>query len=105
MQVGANLWLLTLLPGHASLTGTWALKRIKSDFGAADAPRQFVLYVEQTRSHLTVTTISADNSAQRVSYRECRIETSLSGAVMCLMSNGVDETWQVTSTDELTITR
>ena len=105
MPVSVLLWLLTLLPGQASLTGTWALERVKSDFGKADAPSQFVVQVEQTGSHLAATIFTADADGQQVSYRECRIEPQPTGAVTCLLPDGVDETWQVTAKDELTITR
>jgi hypothetical protein len=101
MPVAAMLWLLTLLPGQASLTGTWALERVKSDFGAVAAPQRFVLHLEQTANHLTVTIFDG----QRVSYRECRIEAPPSSALTCLLPDGIDETWQVTAADELTITR
>ena len=101
----AVLWLLTLLPGPASLTGTWALERVKSDFGKADAPSQFVLQAEQTGNHLAATMFIADAGGKRVNYQECRIEPQPTGALTCLLPDGVDETWQVTAADELTITR
>ena len=97
--------MLTLLPGHASLTGTWTLDRVRSDFGNVGAPQQFVLQIEQTRNHLAATIFNADASGQRVSYRECRIEPQPNSTLTCLLPDGVDETWQVTSADELTITR
>lgn len=101
----AVLCLITLLPGPANLTGTWALDRMKSDFGKADAPRQFVLQAEQTGDHLAATIFTADANGRRVNYRECRIEPQPTSALTCLMPDGVDETWQVTAADELTITR
>ena len=98
------LW-LTLLPGQASLTGTWALQRVKSDFGSVAAPKEFVLHIEQTGNHLAATIFTADANGQRVSYRECRIEPQPTGALTCLLPDGLDEAWQVTAEDELTITR
>ena len=99
------LFLLTLLPGHASLTGTWAMDRVRSDLGRADSPRQFALQIEQTGNHLTATIFNADTTGQRVSDRECRVEAQPSGSLSCLMPDGADEKWEVTSANELTITR
>ncbi|HLK49638.1 MAG TPA: hypothetical protein VKT49_15955 [Bryobacteraceae bacterium] len=93
------------MPANASLTGTWAMDRIRSDFGKADAPRQFVLRIEQTGNHLAATVFSADAGGRRVSFRECRMEPQPSGALACLLPDGGDEQWQLTAANELTITR
>ena len=100
------LFLLTLLPGQAGLTGTWTLDRVRSDFGREVAPRLFVLQIEQTGKYLAATVLEADASGQRVSYRECRVEPQPGSGVSCLLPDGVDdETWQITARDELTITQ
>lgn len=98
--------LLTLLPGRASLTGTWSLDRTKSDFGKADTPRIFVVQLEQMGDRLDAAILSADVDGERVSYRECRVQTQLNGTLACI-SDGVkaDETWQITALNELSITR
>lgn len=99
------LLLLTLLPAQISLTGTWTMDRVKSDFGRADAPKAFVLHIEQTDNHLSATVFSADDNEERVSYRECRLEAQPDNALSCLMPDGVVETWQLVAADELKITR
>ena len=101
MAISTLLILFTLLPGQAGLTGTWTLDRVRSEFGGAGVPQQFVVNTEQSGNHLAVTIFNADANGQRVSYRECRIEAS--GSLTC--PDGVDETWQLTSANELTITR
>ena len=105
MPIVFALFLLAALPVPASLSGTWSLERVKSDFGAADAPKRFVLELEQNRNQLAATVFTEDGNGSRVSYRECRIEPPPNSTLACLLPDGVDETWQVTSTDELTITR
>lgn len=108
MQIASSVFaLLTLLTGHANLTGTWRLDRIKSDFGTAAAPQQFVLDLDQTGNRLDATILSAGLDGKRVSYRQCRVESKLNGALSCITADGVttEETWQVTAPDELTITR
>ena len=99
------LLLLTLLPAPASLTGTWAIDRVKSDFGRAAAPKAFFLQIDQTGNYLAATVFNADANGQRVSYRECSIGPQPGSALLCLMPDGVEETWQFTAADELTITR
>jgi hypothetical protein len=107
MQFAVVLYLLTLLPGPASLTGTWALDRVRSEFGGANAPTRFVLYLDDSAGHLTAIVLVADDHGQRMGYRKCRIERQLNGALSSVKTDGVatDETWQITVTDELTITR
>ena len=62
MQIASSVVfaLLTLLPGQGSMTGTWRLDRTKSDFGGADAPRLFVLHLEQIGNRLAATMFTAD---------------------------------------------
>jgi hypothetical protein len=108
MQIASSVVfaLLTLLPGQGSMTGTWRLDRTKSDFGGADAPRLFVLHLEQIGNRLAATMFTADATGQRVTYRECRVESQPSGLLSCVTADGVtDESWQVTAADELTIRR
>lgn len=97
--------LLTLLPGHTSLSGTWALDRLRSDFGKAAAPGRFVMQLEQIGDHLAATIFTDDANGQRVSYRECRIEVEPGTALLCLMPSDADEAWHVMAGSELTITR
>jgi hypothetical protein len=99
--------LLSRLPGHGILTGTWHLDRITSDFGAADAPQLFALHLWQTGNLIAATIFTVDASGQRVTYRECRVEPQLDGLLSCVTPDGVtaEEAWQVTAANELTITR
>jgi hypothetical protein len=107
MQFAVVLSLLTLLPGHASLTGTWSLDRVRSEFGGADAPTRFVLYLDHAADHITAIMLVTDGQGQRMGYWECRIEDQLNGVLSCVTDDGTtaDETWQITAPDELTITR
>jgi hypothetical protein len=109
MQIGILIVIsiLTLMPGHATLSGTWALDRVRSDFGAADAPKQFVVRVEQTGSDLAVTLFTVDFNRKRLRYLECRAANQPDGVLSCVTPDGVtaDEKWQVTGIDQLTITR
>ena len=101
--------ILALAPAHINLSGTWALDRLRSDFGAADAPRQLIVRVEQTDHYLGVTTLTVDDNGQRITYRECHAEAAHDGTrlLLCAISDSTsgDEEWQVTPTGELAITR
>jgi hypothetical protein len=107
MQLASSVifCLLTLLPGHASLTGVWRLDKIKSDFGGADAPRRLVLYLQQDGNHLSATILIADANGQRLSYGECRVEAQPGSSLSCVLPDSTEEIWQVTVADELTISR
>lgn len=97
------LCLLTLLPGNTTLTGTWALDRVRSDFGAAAAPKEFVICLEQLPgSRLDITVITGDSNGQRVTYLEGLAPVD---ATSVLLRINADEEWRLTAADELTITR
>jgi len=98
-------FMLTGLPVRvANLTGTWTLDRTRSDFGGANGPNHYVLQIEQSGADLGVTVLSDDVDGQRVSNRQCRIDSQITGLLRCLTPDGVDETWRVTG-DSLAITR
>lgn len=100
--------LITLSPGNpAGLTGTWTLNRMKSDFGAASAPTEFIVHVQQAGTNLDITVIAADANGQRVTFRQGQTPNATTTLLLSLDSDpaGVAEEWRLTSPDELTITR
>ena len=105
MQLAALVAIGFLVPAYAApnLTGTWVLDRGRSEFGAADALRQFVVYLNQTGDHLDITTLVVDAAGKRVSYRRAERE----GLLLRVNADAgnVSEDWRITSPRELTITR
>jgi len=88
----------------STLNGTWALDRVKSDFGAADAPRQFDVLLNQAGNRLDITVFIADSNGERVIQREALPPRLVDGSVWLISDNG-GEDWRVTGMGELLITR
>ena len=99
--------LLASLPRHRapSLNGTWALDRVRSDFGAARAPRQLVVRLDQEADCLDITMFIADANGRRVIYLEAQPPKDASTSLVWTSSEGAGEDWQVAASGELTITR
>ena len=90
--------------GFANLTGTRTLDRTRSDFGGDEPPSHYGLQIAKAGPDLAVTVVSGDVDGQRVTYRQCRNDGQITGLLLCLTPDGVDETWRIAG-DSLTITR
>ena len=91
-------------PSVPSLHGTWALDRVKSDFGSATAPRQFDVFLDQAGNRLDITVFIADSNGERVIQREALPPRLVDGSVWLISGDG-GEDWRVTGMGELVITR
>ena len=98
--------LLAAVPRHAApnLNGTWTLDRVKCHFGAAGAPRQFIVRLDQEDDRLDITMFIADANGRRVIHREAQQLKNAEG-LLWISSDGAGEDWRVTATGELTIKR
>lgn len=100
--------LVTLPPANPiGFTGTWTLNRIKSDFGAASAPKEFIVYVQQAGTNLDITVITADANGQRVTFRQGQTPNATTAVLLAVDSDPAENAgeWRLTAPGELTITR
>jgi hypothetical protein len=104
---------LTLWPGVSGLTGTWALNLEKSEFGLA-TPKQVVVHLSQTGSHLAICRVTTDSQGKHVSFWEYNltrdevVRAMREPVVLRMVSipgTPTDEEWRLISSGELIITR
>ena len=98
--------LLTTVLWHSPiLNGTWSLDCVRSDFGAVRGPREFIVRLEQEDNRLDIMMLIADAGGRRVIYREVQPPKSATTSLVWTSPEGPEDDWQITGTDELTITR